>query len=138
MKYIVEIAKEYEEYFKGILICGIAEGKFAVDVIVKEDLEELNSDYINEHYGSLQDEAYQRGLEDGKAQSERGCEGCQYQTQTVFVDEPCVRCSNAYKSQWKAEPKPCDIIRNSIQNWIIELNVRAEDIGKILEEMRHD
>ena len=27
-------------------------------------LEELNSDYINEHYGSLQDEAYQRGLED--------------------------------------------------------------------------
>ena len=29
-----------------------------------EDLEELNSDYINEHYGELQDEAYQRGLED--------------------------------------------------------------------------
>ena len=27
-------------------------------------LEELNSDYINEHYGDLQDEAYQRGLED--------------------------------------------------------------------------
>ena len=27
-------------------------------------LEELNSDYINEHYGELQDEAYQRGLED--------------------------------------------------------------------------
>ena len=43
MKYIIEIAKEYEEYFKGILICGIAEGKFAVDVIAKEDLEELNS-----------------------------------------------------------------------------------------------
>ena len=29
-----------------------------------EDLEELNSDYINEHYGQMQDEAYQRGLED--------------------------------------------------------------------------
>ena len=27
-------------------------------------LEELNSDYINEHYGSLQDDAYQRGLDD--------------------------------------------------------------------------
>lgn len=26
-------------------------------------LERLNSDYINEHYGSLQDEAYQRGLD---------------------------------------------------------------------------
>ena len=29
-----------------------------------DELEELNSDYINEHYGGLQDEAYQRGLED--------------------------------------------------------------------------
>ena len=64
MKYIIEIAKEYEEYFKGILICGIADGKFAVDVIAREDLEELTSDYINEHYGQLQDEAYQRGYKD--------------------------------------------------------------------------
>ena len=29
-----------------------------------EDLEELTSDYINEHFGDLQDTAYQRGLED--------------------------------------------------------------------------
>ena len=65
-KYIIEIAKEYEEYFKGVLICGIADGKFAVDVIAVEDLEELNSDYINENFGELQDEAYQKGFEDGK------------------------------------------------------------------------
>ena len=65
-KYIIEIAEEYEEYFKGVLICGIADGKFAVDVIAREDLEVLNSDYINEHYGQMQDEAYQRGYEDGK------------------------------------------------------------------------
>jgi hypothetical protein len=64
MKYIIEIAKEYEEYFKGILICGIADGKFAADVIAREDLEELTSDYINEHFGELQDTAYQRGLND--------------------------------------------------------------------------
>ena len=63
-KYIIEIAEEYEEYFKGVLICGIADGQFAVDVIAREDLEELNSDYINEHYGSLQDEAYEQGLND--------------------------------------------------------------------------
>ena len=29
-------------------------------------LEELNSDYINEHFGELQDTAYQRGLKEGK------------------------------------------------------------------------
>ena len=65
-KYIIEIAEEYEEYFKGVLICGIADGKFAVDVIAREDLEELNSDYINENFGELQDEAYRKGFEDGK------------------------------------------------------------------------
>ena len=64
MKYIIEIAKEYEEYFKGVLICGIVEGKFAVDVIAREDLEELNADYINENFSDLQDTAYQRGLHD--------------------------------------------------------------------------
>lgn len=73
-KYIIEIAEEYEEYFKGVLICGIADGKFAVDVIAREDLEELNSDYINEHFGELQDEAYQRGFEDGKNQKEDSIE----------------------------------------------------------------
>ena len=31
-----------------------------------DELEELNSDYINEHYGELQDEAYKQGYEDGK------------------------------------------------------------------------
>ena len=29
-----------------------------------DELEELNSDYINEHFGELQDEAYQSGLND--------------------------------------------------------------------------
>ena len=28
------------------------------------DFEELNSDYINEHFGELQDEAYKKGLQD--------------------------------------------------------------------------
>lgn len=35
-----------------------------VVALAVEDLEELNSDYINEHFGELQDEAYQRGLDD--------------------------------------------------------------------------
>lgn len=66
------------------------------------DIEELNSDYINEHFGDLQDEAYKRGLEEGKAQSERGCEGCTYQDNTV-EHHPCGVCCNAYKNQWTAK-----------------------------------
>ena len=32
--------------------------------IALENLERLDSDYINEHYGELQDEAYQQGMND--------------------------------------------------------------------------
>ena len=121
-KYIIEIAEEYEEYFKGVLICGIADGKFAVDVIAREDLEELNSDYINEHYGELQDEAYQRGLEDGKKafdlldaerdseyqrgyedgknSTEKGCEGCKYEL-CGDTEDPCWYCRKSYKDKYE-------------------------------------
>lgn len=102
MKYIIEIKPEYEDSFKGLMILGAKDSNLLVDTLAVENLEELNSDYINEHFGDLQDTAYQRGFEDGEAQSKRGCEGCQYQTRTVF-DEPCIRCSNAYKSKWKAK-----------------------------------
>ena len=65
-----------------------------------EDLEELNSDYINEHYGSLQDEAYQRGLEDGKAQSERGCDGCRFDGTRCTA---CENCCNSHMNHWTAK-----------------------------------
>lgn len=83
------------------------------------------------------DDAYQRGLEDGKAVNDKGCEGCKY-SGTPQGDFPCFNCSNYYQNNWTAKDKYSDIIRNGIQNWITELNVRAEDIGKILEDMRHD
>jgi hypothetical protein len=124
MKYIIEIAKEYEEYFKGILICGIADGKFAVDVIAREDLEELTSDYINEHFGDLQDTAYQkglhdgeskcrycneyqRGLDDGKAQDGHGCEGCEWDGTPFDV---CSKCRNSYGNLYKRK-EPHDEIK---------------------------
>ena len=105
MKYIIEIAEEYEEYFKGVLICGIADGKFAVDVIAREDLEELNSDYINENFGSLQDEAYQRGLEDGKWKAEDGCDGCKYYEDTSLTNS-CSECSRGCVDHYKPASDP--------------------------------
>lgn len=82
-------------------------------------LEELNSDYINEHFGELQDTAYkkglhdgeskcrycneyQRGFEDGKAIHEKGCEGCKYGG-TPQGDSQCFNCSNYYKNNWTAK-----------------------------------
>ena len=65
-------------------------------------LEELNSDYINEHYGSLQDDAYKRGLEHGKAVNDKGCEGCKYQANRELT-RPCSECANNFKNQWTAK-----------------------------------
>jgi len=55
----------------GVLVVGFdCDNKPATFYNSLDNLEELNSDYINEHYGELQDEAYQRGHDDGY---EAGC-----------------------------------------------------------------
>lgn len=64
MKYIIEIKPEYEDSFKGVMILGAKDSNLFVDTLAVENIEELTSDYINEHFGDLQDTAYQRGLYD--------------------------------------------------------------------------
>ena len=98
-----------------------------------DELEELNSDYINEHYGELQDEAYQRGLEDGKKSGyekglnavgtyrkghaigyeegfedgkkskEKGCDGCKYEL-CGDTEDPCWHCRKNYKDKYEPAP----------------------------------
>ena len=65
-KYIIDIPKTVGmlekvgsvsyTYFDGIQVQTI--------VLKSDEIEELNSDYINEHFGWLQDDAYQRGLDE--------------------------------------------------------------------------
>ena len=45
-------------------------------------------------------EAYQRGLEDGKAQSERGCEGCRFEE---IICTACENCCNSHMNNWTAK-----------------------------------
>lgn len=97
-------------------------------------LEELNSDYINEHFGDLQDTAYQKGIndgsldvkqrvegayqkgfEDGKAVNDKGCEGCKY-SGTPQGDSPCFNCSNYYKNNWTAKDDKIDV--GDEVNWL--------------------
>jgi hypothetical protein len=68
-------------------------------------LEELNSDYINEHFSSLQDEAYQRGFEDGKWKAEDGCDGCKYYEDTSLTN-PCSECSRGCVDHYKPASDP--------------------------------
>ena len=62
-KYIIEL----DDRIKLVTSVGVTEnGVVYTTSDYVHNLEELNSDYINEHYGSLQDEAYRKGFEDGK------------------------------------------------------------------------
>lgn len=59
MKYIIEIPVDAQY----IMINGMREGYCYTQTKNVDDLEELNSDYINENFGELQDEAYQAGMD---------------------------------------------------------------------------
>ena len=142
MKYIIDIPKTvgmtekvgsvHYTYFDGIQCQTI--------ILKSDEIEELNSEYVNEHFGDLQDEAYQKGFEDGKAVHEKGCEGCKHEGESK-IKAPCILCSNNFRNQWQAKQTDdilIDIIRNGIHNWVTELNVKLDDIASILEDMRND
>ena len=128
MKYIIEIKSEYEDTTKSIMVLGARDSNLFVDVVKLDDLEELNSDYINEHFGSLQDDAYKRGLEDGKAVHDKGCEGCKYKG-TIGMP-PCIHCCNNFPNAWKKQDdKP--IIGEVVERY---LNGKRDGVGMFLGE----
>lgn len=175
MKYIVDI-DDFEPLFKVDSIGVFGIGKSVSDsdndhswsrIKSIEEFEELNSDYINEHFSDLQDTAYQRGLEDGKKVNDKGCEGCKLQGTDSNI---CDQCCNSYANQWKSKDDKievgdevyfeCDNTSDSgVVTWVGKNNVcimkqdgsagenskdkllktgRHFDISKILEEMRND
>ena len=71
MKYIIEIPDDVQY----VLLNGKADNKYYTAVRPVAELEVLNSDYINEHFGELQDEAYQKGINDGSLDVKQRVEG---------------------------------------------------------------
>ena len=59
-KYVIELRPDCKVVQE---ICE-SDGKVSIGAKSINYLEQLNSDYINEHFGDLQDTAYQRGLDD--------------------------------------------------------------------------
>ena len=118
-KYIIDIPESVKKivYFH----VGNANAIWTTSNIL-DDLEELNSDYINEHFGDLQDEAYKRGFEDGKWKSEDGCTGCQYEGKVV-TGPPCITCCNSYKNRWAAKKQDDEIKVGDEVEWDTELIV---------------
>lgn len=54
------------------------------------------------------DEAYQKGLKEGKTRNENGCVGCKYENERIDRS-PCIYCCNAFFNQWIAKEKPDEI-----------------------------
>lgn len=61
-KYIIELNDDVQIVHK---VRVTSNGNAFSIGIYKDDLEELTADYINEHYGDLQDTAYQKGYDAG-------------------------------------------------------------------------
>ena len=105
MKYIIELKDDVQVVQK----VGVTEnGNAFVMNFYKDQLEELNSDYINEHFGDLQDTAYKKGFEDGKAVHDKGCEGCKY-AEMGSDTTICAECCNAYNNQWTAKDDKIEV-----------------------------
>lgn len=75
-RYVIEIKPEYEDKIRGVMILGAENSNLYLDSMAVDELEELNSDYINEHFSDLQDTAYQRGLTFGKVQGQNETWDC--------------------------------------------------------------
>ena len=97
-KYVIELREDCEIVQQ---ICSNGNG-VRVGSVAVECLEELTAGYINEHFGDLQDTAYQKGFEDGKDVRIKGCEGCMYQD-TAIEHNPCNLCCNAFLNRWTAK-----------------------------------
>jgi len=100
-KYIIDIPDGVEW---GVVTCRTEDGFYTRDF---DSLEELNSNYINENFGDLQDAAYQKGYRAGK-RSERGCWGCEYEGKTG-EHLPCDYCMNNFTNQWIAKSDKIEV-----------------------------
>ena len=135
-RYVIELRPDCKVVQQ---ICE-SNGQVSIGAKSSEYLEELNADYVNDHFGILQDDAYnagfengkkesyQQGLEDGKAVNDKGCEGCKYKG-TIGMP-PCIHCCNNFPNAWKKQDdKP--IIGEVVERY---LNGKRDGVGMFLGE----
>jgi hypothetical protein len=131
-KYVIDLPDDAQY----ILINGASENHCYTRVEQVEDLEELNSDYINEHFGELQDEAYKKGYEDGKKSvSEPDRIEVGDEVKAPFGTAVVVCCDyNADKASYIYSSG-----RHGFDNtWNLKKTGKHYDIQSILEAMRND
>lgn len=107
-KYIITIKSEYEDSFKGLMILGAKEDNLFVDTLAVENLEQYTPVDVEKVYDKAYMDGYKKGLKDGKADNDKGCDGCKYDANRELTC-PCSECSNNYKNQWKANDDKIEV-----------------------------
>ena len=164
-KYIIELGEDANM----VQVISVTQnGNAYIDsTVYVEYLEQLNSDYINEHFGDLQDEAYdkgyaqcqddygdalkhakdtayQKGFEDGKAQREHDDKievGDEVEWDNDFTGDRFI-VTRIYQPYGKKEQ--CDgidddgCVYHDVLMDDLEKTGRHFDIASILEAMKHD
>lgn len=119
-KYIIDTeawSNMFEAKKVGIYGIGddiVTDGKTVWSIMFSlNELEELNSDYINEHFSNLQDTAYQKGFTDGKTSAEKGCDGCKHEHAEADGNpcRVCRACTRGYIDQYEPMHKEDDPIK---------------------------
>lgn len=104
-KYIIELG----DSAKKVVAIYLDDGAVWTGVQVVEDLEVLNSDYINEHFGDLQDTAYQKGFDDAHRISEeeyqRGLEEGKKATWGLVADASSAEYQKGLNEAWECARK---------------------------------
>lgn len=104
-KYIIEL----DENAKEVVVISLEDGDMWTETMEVEDLEQLNSDYINEHFGDLQDTAYQKGFDDAHRISEeeyqRGLEEGKKATWGLVADASSAEYQKGLNEAWECARK---------------------------------
>ena len=123
-KYIIDIPKTVGMGEVGSVHYTYFDGIQCKTIVIKSDeIEELNSDYINEHFGDLQDTAYQRGLDDAWEAARKIVE---------MADPPYWGVFNEYKNDLFGKISAAEAIAKLK---VYEEKQKAEDEIKVMDEV---
>ncbi len=126
-KYVIDLRSDCKVVQE---ICE-SDGQVSIGAKSIEYFEELNSDYINEHFGDLQDTAYQRGLNDAWEAARK-----------LFSSMADSDIEKAFPIEWNNGGFNA-LINLQPQEAIAKLKAyeekqKAEDEIKVGDEVRHD
>lgn len=123
-KYIIELNDDVQIVQK----VGVTNNGNAFSIgIYKDILEQYTPVDVEKIYDKAYRDGYNKGLKDGKAVNDKGCEGCKYQANRELTC-PCSECANNFKNQWAAKDDKIEV-----GDWVNIKNT-DEELGIVTKE----